>query len=48
MLKPEKGEKLDCHKYDRDEASMYRNHAIAVYTLFGETLARIKFGPGQK
>ena len=44
MLKLEKCEKLDCHEYDRDEASMYGNHAIAVYkqeknsTLIGHVL----------
>ena len=31
MWKPEKGEKLNCHKNNRDEASMYDNHAIGVY-----------------
>ena len=31
MWKPEKGEKLNCYKDSRDEASMYDNHAIGVY-----------------
>ena len=28
---PENSEKLDCHKGDRDEASMHDNHVIGVY-----------------
>ena len=31
LCKPEKSEKLECHKDDRDEASMYDNHATGVY-----------------
>ena len=31
LSKPEKGENVDCHKDDCDEASMYNNHAIGVY-----------------
>ena len=29
--KPEKGKELDWHKDNRDEASMYDNHATGVY-----------------
>ena len=31
VWKPENSEKLDCHKGDRDEASIYGNHAIGAY-----------------
>ena len=31
MWKPEKDEKLDCHKGDLDEASMYDTDTIGVY-----------------
>ena len=31
MWKPKKGKKLDCHKNDLYEASIYDNHAIGVY-----------------
>ena len=28
---PKKCKKIDCHKDDRDQASMYHNHVIAIY-----------------
>ena len=31
VWKSEKGEKLDCHEDDHDEAFMYENHATGVY-----------------
>ena len=32
VWKAKKGERLDCHKDDRDEASMY-DHVIGVYKI---------------
>ena len=37
-VKLEKSEKLDCHKDDRDEVSVYDNHAIGVYKQEKSTL----------
>ena len=33
VWKPEKDEKLNCHKNDRDEASIYGNHAIGALLI---------------